>query len=261
MNRFLAAIALAAQLLPWSAAVARAADAPVDATQDRVAADKRALAALQAYVGSWRGVGQVRRGSSRGAWTETSEWAWHFAKGRAELIAELHDAQYFSQLRLAAADEAGQFTLFAKPAVAAGAKSAEAGEVQFAGTLKDGALVMVAENAATDRPARVSIRLVAGGDRMVVLYEKRLGADLYARLGEVGSTRKGSSFATAAASGPECVVTGGLGTIAVEYQGKKYFVCCTGCRDLFNDDPAGVLADYRQRKAAEKAEKARQAEQ
>jgi YHS domain-containing protein len=38
----------------------------------------------------------------------------------------------------------------------------------------------------------------------------------------------------------------------VEYQGKKYYVCCTGCRDLFNDDPAGGLEEYRQRKAAKK---------
>jgi hypothetical protein len=90
---------------------------------------------------------------------------------------------------------------------------------------------------------------------MVVLYERRLGDDVYTRLGEVGATRVGSSFAATAASGPECVVTGGLGTIAVEYQGKKYFVCCSGCRELFDDDPAAVLADYRQRKTEEKAKR------
>jgi YHS domain-containing protein len=44
-----------------------------------------------------------------------------------------------------------------------------------------------------------------------------------------------------------------LGTIEVEYEGKTYFVCCGGCKDLFEEDPAGVLADYRERKAAEKA--------
>jgi hypothetical protein len=116
-------------------------------------------------------------------------------------------------------------------------------------------LVVVDRDAPADRPARISLRLVADGDRMLILYERKLGADSYARLAEIGSTRKGSSFAKNAASGPECVVTGGLGTIAVEHQGKKYFVCCGGCRDLFNDDPEGVLAEYRQRKAAEAAER------
>jgi hypothetical protein len=78
-----------------------------------------------------------------------------------------------------------------------------------------------------------------------------VGRDSYARLAEVGSTRKGRSFAKAVASGPECVVTGGLGTIAVEYLGRTYYVCCTGCRDLFREDPERVLAEYRERKAAE----------
>jgi YHS domain-containing protein len=42
-------------------------------------------------------------------------------------------------------------------------------------------------------------------------------------------------------------VTGGKGTIPVTYQGETYYVCCTGCRDLFNDDPETVLAEYRER--------------
>ena len=89
---------------------------------------------------------------------------------------------------------------------------------------------------------------------MLVRYEKRIAEGVYARLAEVGSTRKGSSFAKNAASGPQCVVTGGLGTIAVAHDGKTYYVCCGGCRDLFMEDPQGVLAEYRQRKAAERAE-------
>lgn len=45
----------------------------------------------------------------------------------------------------------------------------------------------------------------------------------------------------------ECVVTGGLGTMPVTFEGQTYYVCCTGCRDYFNDGPAKVLAEYRQR--------------
>jgi YHS domain-containing protein len=46
-----------------------------------------------------------------------------------------------------------------------------------------------------------------------------------------------------------------VGTIPVTYQGQTYYVCCTGCRDYFNDNPAEVLADYKERKAAEKKKK------
>ncbi len=134
--------------------------------------------------------------------------------------------------------------------------AADAGQPhRFSGTMADGVLTLAADEPREGQPARVSVRMVAEGDRMLVLYEKRVGDGVYTRLAEVGSTRKGSGFAKSAASGPECVVTGGLGTIQVEYQGKKYFVCCTGCRDLFRDDPEGVLEDFRQRKAAERAEK------
>jgi YHS domain-containing protein len=108
----------------------------------------------------------------------------------------------------------------------------------------------MAAEAAADRPARITMRMVAGGDRLLVLYEARAGGD-YARLAEVGATRKGISFAQGTGY-PECIVTGGHGSIAVEYNGKTYYVCCTGCRDLFKEDPEGVLAEYRARKAKSK---------
>jgi hypothetical protein len=212
--------------------------------------DKRALAAAQAYVGEWKGVAQPKRGSNQGAWTEEARWAWRFPEGRAELVAELTHDKFFSQLQLQAGDQAGRFVLLATPAGTD--PQARPATRRFSGAAVDGGLVFTAEQAGDDEPARISLRLVAGGDRMLVLYERRTGG-AYSRLAEVGSTRKGSSFAKNVATGPECVVTGGLGTIAVEHQGKKYFVCCTGCRDLFKDDPEGVLAEYRERKAAERA--------
>ena len=49
---------------------------------------------------------------------------------------------------------------------------------------------------------------------------------------------------------PECVVTGGLGTMQVSYMGQTYYVCCTGCRDAFNENPAKIIAEYKKRKAA-----------
>ncbi len=50
-------------------------------------------------------------------------------------------------------------------------------------------------------------------------------------------------------------MTGGAGTIRVSYKGKSYYVCCTGCRDAFNDDPEGILADYRARLEERKKKK------
>jgi hypothetical protein len=219
------------------------------ADDTQIAADKLALQPLQAYVGEWKGVGLPKRGSNQGAWSETSDWAWHFAEGRAELVATLTRNKYFERLQVRPDASAGEFVVLATPV-------SKAPPIEFSGTLKGDELTATTAAPAGEAPARITVRLIAGGDRMLVLVEKRLSDDAFARLAEIGSTRKGSSFAKAAASGPECVVTGGLGTIAVEHEGKTYFVCCGGCRDLFNEDPAGVLADYRERKKAERAEKA-----
>ncbi len=212
----------------------------------QIAADKQALSSLQDFVGEWKGVGQPKRGSSDGAWTEQAAWAWHFDKDRAELRAEITDAKYYRQLQLRPTEKPDEFQLIATPA-------GEGEPDRFSGALdKDKQLVLTAQNAQADRPARISFRLVAGGDRLIVLYERRTAGNDYARLAEVGATRKGSAFANAAGY-PECVVTGGRGTIAVEHQGKTYYVCCTGCRDAFREDPETVLAEYRERKAEEQA--------
>ena len=226
------------------AMIAAAADVPAE---DQTRDDKRALAGVQNYVGEWRSVGQPKRGSNQGAWTEQSTWAWHFDDGRAELAADLANSKYFSKLRLQAGDKAGEFILLATPVGKANADKPR----RFTGNISHGAIVLTADEPQGNEPARLTIRLVAGGDRMLVLYEKGSG-ESFTRLAEVGSTRIGSSFARAGANGPECVVTGGLGTIVVEHEGKKYYVCCSGCRDYFLENPAGVLAEFRERKAAEK---------
>ncbi len=96
-----------------------------------------------------------------------------------------------------------------------------------------------------DRPARITIRPAAENQRVTVLYERGSG-EVFSRLAEVSATRVGGDFA-AGAAGPECIVTGGAGTIQVEYKGKTYFVCCTGCKEAFNDDPEKIIKEYNQR--------------
>ncbi|HEV3005299.1 MAG TPA: hypothetical protein VGX78_12605 [Pirellulales bacterium] len=240
---------MALVLVCWSFT---AADELPKGDTDCTRADKAALAPLQAFVGGWKGVGQLRRGSTQGAWTEQADWAWNFADSRASLVFDASKGKHYISGRLLPGDKSGEFELIAtRP-------DGEARD-RFAGRLgDDGQLVLTAavdDHSAvvseTDRVARISIRTVADGDRLLVLYERRVAAaDRFARIAEVGYTREGISFAKGSGQ-PECVVTGGLGTIEVKFQGKTYYVCCTGCRDMFDEDPEGVLADYRERKKQE----------
>lgn len=203
--------------------------------------DKQALSSLQAFIGQWRGVGQPKRGSTQGAWIEEPVWQWHFAKDGTSVRLSSPKSKILVSCEIRPGDSKGRFQLAARKD---GSDEQECYQGEFD---KDGKLVFVAKSPAKGFPARISLRLVAENKRMVVLYERKFSSDRYFRLAEVGLTRKDSGFGKGA-SFVECVVTGGAGTIPVTYKGKTYYVCCTGCRDYFNEDPAAVLAEYRQRK-------------
>lgn len=212
-------------------------------------AQQARLEKIQQVVGSWRGVGQPQRSSTKDSWLEEADWAWQFGKERPALVAKLPKAKYFSQLQLTAGKESGEFTLTATPAAGGDA-------VGYSGKIdEDERLVLLADKPRDEFPQRMTFRFVAGGDRLLILLEKKSPtSDQFVRLAEVGYTRKGSGFGQGT-SGRECVVTGGLGTIEVAHKGQTYYVCCTGCRDYFYEKPDEILAEYAARKAAEKAKK------
>ena len=90
--------------------------------------------------------------------------------------------------------------------------------------------------------------LLIAGFFFVSMQTRSLVPSRLQSLAEIGYTRKGSGFGKGS-TGPECIVTGGFGSMKVSFKGQEYYVCCTGCRDLFNDNPEAVLAEYKQRKA------------
>lgn len=207
---------------------------------------KAELSRIQAVVGAWKGVGQPQRGSTKGSWTEESEWKWKFDKGVAELVFSTSKSKYFSGGELTFVGGKKPFEL----------KTSNGDQhTIYQGQLNaDGSLTLDAEKPTDDQPARITLRLVAGNDRMIMLMEKKSG-ETFSRLAEVGATRKGSGFGKGATY-IECIVTGGLGTIEVSHEGKTYHVCCTGCLEVFKEDPAGTVKEYLARKEEEKAKKA-----
>ena len=221
-----------------------------DAKNSGGAAQKERLAAAQDLVGQWRGVGQPQRGSSKGSWIETADWAWKFGEGGPSLVLAVERGKYFSTAELRAGQKEDELLLLAKTA-------SGDGQVTYHGRRdKEGQLVFSSDQPPDAMPARVSLRLIAGGKRLVVLLEKAgASGKSFARLAEIGYTRQGSGFGQGG-SGPECVVTGGFGSIEVSYNGQKYFVCCTGCRDYFNENPEEVLADYKARQEEKKKKQA-----
>ena len=95
---------------------------------------------------------------------------------------------------------------------------------------------------------RITIRPNANSIRYTLQIDRQeAGAPQFKSFITVGLTKEGESFAAGAAASnlPKCIMTGGAATITVSYMGKSYPVCCTGCRDEFNENPAkyAKLAD------------------
>lgn len=200
----------------------------------------------QSFVGQWRGVGQVRRGSSEGAWRVNSQWKWEFEADNHALVYGAEDGKYLKQARLQVTKSGLALTVVDGEKTIAFKRSEEALANQ---------LVFVAPESLESGLARVSMRLVAKGDRLLISLDRRTRSGRFTRMGELGFTRQGSQFGQGTTF-VECVVTGGKGTIPVKHKGETYYVCCTGCKDYFEQDPEKVLAEYRERRAEEAAERA-----
>ena len=89
-------------------------------------------------------------------------------------------------------------------------------------------------------------------DRYLMELSRKSGAN-FIRFDTVATQRQGTSFGKSDADygERECIISGGLGTSQVSYNGKSYWVCCSGCRDAFEDDPESWIAEYAEKKKSE----------
>lgn len=206
-------------------------------------ADQAALKPYGGLVGPWKGAGLPRRGSTKGSWSEAATWAWSLSADSAALELKLDGGKYFRSARLRPGKEPKSFV--ADVVLADRSTRAFAGE---SGPRE--ALVLTSDGPPADSLARLTLTPLHE-TRFLLLLESKDADGTYSRLGEVGYTRQGVAFA-AGDSSPACIVTEGRGTIAVKYQGKAYYVCCSGCKELFDEDPAKVIAQADERAKAKK---------
>jgi ribosomal protein L24E len=231
---------LSTVVVPASDAEKPSVEAPVD-----IEDCKDALAEFNALIGRWRGVGMPKRGSSRGAWFEKGEWIWSFEKSGVAIVLDVKKGKLIRSATLTFEPTQERYLL--------DVQYPDTTKRKFLGQLVGDKLVLNSDADAKGRRHRITVRLL-NRKRTLMLYESaREGASRYRRVAEVGYTREGTRLAIAGSNGPECVVTGGAGTMEVVHKGKTYYVCCSGCRQAFEDDPEGVIAAYKKRRAAKKA--------
>lgn len=203
---------------------------------------KEALQALQEFIGTWNGTGTPV--GSRDIWKEKAEWNWRFKGKDIWLSLDMPLSKHITNAEIRYLPEKGkyQFTTTEK-----GSKTKNV----FEGELKKGNLVLSRADAETKESHQIEMKIVGGGVRFLFEYfTKPESRTLYNKKYTVAMTKEGESFGTAAKKN-ECVVTGGLGTMAVSFKGMTYYVCCSGCRDAFNENPEKILAEYAAKKKKE----------
>jgi hypothetical protein len=227
-------------LLASSIQPVRAAGEPVRRTP------REALQAFNHLIGSWRGTGTpegTREEKQRGFWTESMRWEWRFKGDDAWLIVVFEKGKHFDhgELRYLPGKDVYQLTLTTT------AKE----KLAFVGPLKNRQLVLERADDKKKEDQRLVVTLLHE-NRFLYRYEvKPQDRPLFSRLYQVGATKEGVPFAQGS-SGPECIVSGGLGTIKLSYKGQTYYFCCSGCRDAFQDDPEKYIKEYEAKKAKAK---------
>ena len=223
----------------WGQAKNLFGDAAVDPAS--VEQKKAALSKLNALMGQWRGVGQPQRNSSRGAWTEASRWVWAFEEGGPSIRYRVEKGKLFSHGELFW-DELRKCYRFE-------AQFADETKRTYTGPFVNRKLTLTSQPDSSGDVHRIVIRMLQPKRTVVLVTKQRKGKGSFGRVAEIGYTRRGTSLAKSRSGGPECVVTGGLGTIPVMYKQQQYHVCCEGCLQVFEEDPAGTVAEHLARKA------------
>jgi hypothetical protein len=208
---------------------------------------REALKELQDYIGVWKGSGgpdKPRPGPRDEVWTEEVDWSWRFKGDDAWLRLRIKDGKQFKggEVRYLPDKEKYELTL----------TDTDGRKLVFAGTIRNEVLTWEREDPRTKEAQRITMNVAGDGVRFIYRVAHRdAGRTLWVKDFMVACTKAGESLGRAEKKN-ECVVSGGLGTIAVSYKGATYWVCCSGCRDAFNENPEKYIAEYKARKAGKK---------
>jgi hypothetical protein len=213
---------------------------------DEQVTPKAALELFNDFVGEWKGSGapDKPRANPKDAWTETGKWAWHFKGNDTALILTIEGGRLNKggELRYLPAVKRYQFI----------EQTADGVKRTYEGERKNGYLMLDHVDKNTGETRRLTMS--SAGDGLRFIYKsahKPAGRTLFVRDFQVAFTKKGETFA-ASEKKPECVVTGGLGTSTVVYKGTTYYLCCSGCRDAFNENPEKYIKEADNRKKSRK---------
>ena len=229
------------------------AEAATAADDDSASAESvlSALQPLQVLLGKWNG-------TSRKAVVDQPEWVWDFQTDPNQPALVLHsdDGEFLRQARLTYLPKRDLFQLTAT--------DGEGERRVFQGEFTQPVADVPGDDKKLQRTFKLRLTeaepLTAGevwqiafaqqeNNRYIVEVDRKRGSGPFTRMDTIHTQREGTSFAVSSTDYGEktCIISQGLGTIPVSHDGKTYWVCCTGCKAAFEEDPARWIAKYEER--------------
>jgi hypothetical protein len=213
--------------------------------KDKEPTAKEALQALNDFIGGWKGNGGPEKANpaSKDLWKENASWGWRFKGDDAWLVIEIKDGKYFKsgEVRYLTDKKVYQMKLIDK----------NDKEQIFEGEYKtEPAPMLTLEHvdAATKETQQIKMNTTNEGVRLNFYFARKPdGRTLFTKDYLVAYNKEGESIG-AKEKKNECVVSGGLGTIQVSFGGKTYWVCCSGCKDAFNENPEKYIKEFEAKK-------------
>jgi hypothetical protein len=204
---------------------------------------KDKLRELQEFIGQWNlnGSTKMRPGPRDKFWTENVDWSWKFKGDDCWLTVTFKGGKFLTagEVRWSIKDRVYELT---------GTPPGSKEKVAFRGTLKDDKLTFERVDPKTKETQRVRMNTAAEGIRFVYLVDrKNEGGTIWKLEYMVAGNKKGESLAKKEKK-PECVVSGGLGTTPVTYNGETFYVCCSGCLEAFKENPKKYVDEFKKSK-------------
>lgn len=213
---------------------------------------------VQIMLGSWRGTTQKEVGDFKAL--DEPEWVWDFKTNRDQpaMVMKSEKSPYFRDARLTYLTDDEKFFMTAT--------DPEGKTREFEGTFSKPVEEFQGDDQKMHVKYQLQLRQINGDSardtwqvtfnqqenhRYLVELARKSGRN-FIRFDTIATQRQGTSFAKSDLDygERECIISGGLGTLQVSYMGKNYWVCCSGCKAAFDEDPATWLAEYQAKKDA-----------
>ncbi len=213
---------------------------------------KQALKPIQVLLGQWHGSANKLAGGAKGY--EELKWVWDWKTDRAQpaLAMTTEGSAYMKSVRLTYLAEEQKFQMTIE--------DKEGQRRELRGTFTQEPTDKPGEDKKQTPQRTYKLLLTEVGDvkdrwqvvvnqqennRYLLEISQARGKN-FTRLDTIGTQRENTSFALSDEDFKDrtCVISQGLGTIQLSNKGKSYWVCCTGCKAAFEEDPDKWIAKF-----------------